>query len=148
MLNLVHDILVDKTSQALGGPVPDQVRDTGTLRGDLLHVLHAYQQIYAAVGPDVVNAVLFEMGRDSEQARTVKAGIDVQNVATIDAILGFARARGEDVRPRGPVARALPFDLVRMEYMFGHPLTDEIILEMVDDILLPVFRAPTDSPRD
>jgi AcrR family transcriptional regulator len=142
VLNLVHDTMTFKTSQAFGGTIPDQLRDTGSLRGDLLHLLGVYQRIYTVVGLDIVNAVLFEMSRNNQQAQELKAGIDAQNEISIQTILGFAQARGESVSPLSAVARGLPFDLVRVRYMLGHPLTDDTVQEIVDTVLLPVFQDP------
>jgi len=141
MLNLIHDAMSYRSSQALGGSLIDQLRDTGSLRGDLLHLIGVYQSLYAAVGPDIVNAVLFEMSRDNQQAQELKTGIDDQNEASIDVILGYAQARGEIVGPLGPAARSLPFDLIRIRFMLGRPLTDIDAQEIVDRILLPVFRS-------
>jgi len=139
MLDLVHDTMAYKVAQGLGGSLTDLLRDTGSLRGDLLHLLGVYQRMYAAAGPDVVNAVLFEMSRDNRRAQTLKADIDAQNEASMDIIIGFAKTRGETVGPLGPVARNLPFDLVRMRFMLGRRLTDDDATGMVDEVLLPVF---------
>src|SRR5262245_7230222 len=38
-LDLVHDIVVEKSLRALGGEFIDMIEDTGSLRSDLLHMV-------------------------------------------------------------------------------------------------------------
>lgn len=141
-LDLVHDIMSYKSAQALGGGFTDQLADTGSLRGDLLLLLAQYEKIYTGVGPDVVNAMLFEMSRDTSQVRELKDSIGQQNIASIETILGFARARGDVVKPVSRLVQSLPFDLIRIGYMWGrHSLNDDTLEQIVDEILLPIFLA-------
>ena len=64
-LALIHELLVHKMHQVLNGELIDNIIDTGSLRSDLLHLLTLYQCFNVEVGPEIVNAVLFEMSQNN-----------------------------------------------------------------------------------
>ena len=140
ILTLVHDIMSYKSAQSLGGSLTDKLVDTGSLRGDFLHLLSLYVRIYRAVGPEVINAMLFEVSRNTDQVQELKDNVGLQNTESMETILAFAQARGDHVRAVSAMVQRLPFDLIRICYMWGRTPLDRVDLEqIVDDILVPVF---------
>lgn len=139
-LDLVREIVTYRSSQALGGDLTELIKDTGSLRGDLLYLLELYQKIYVSVGAEIMNAMLFEMSQNNVEIPAMKDEIGFKNVFLMEKILGFAKARGESIKPPGEKALRLPFDLIRMSFLWERQGLDETAREqIVDEILLPVF---------
>ncbi len=139
-LDLLHDIVVEKLLHALGGDFIDMIEDTGSLRGDLLHMLTLYQRYYTEVGPEIMNAMLFEMSQNSPAMVAIGQNAVKKNIEATRKTLDFARARGEKLKDVSEFALRLPFDLIRMQYLLHRTAIDARQLELlVDEILMPVF---------
>ena len=139
-LDLIREIMTYRSAQALGGDLPDLIRDTGSLRGDLLYLLELYQKIYSSVGPEIMNAMLFEMSQNNTRIPEIKSDIGFRNVELMDKLLGFAEARGEKIKLLSEQALTLPFNLIRMSFLWERRTISEAAREqLVDEILLPVF---------
>jgi len=139
-LDLVREIMTYRSAQELGGNLEDLVEDTGSLRGDLLYMMGLYNRIYVNVGPEIMNAILFEMGQNNAGIPAIKDDIGFRNVELMEKLLGFAEARGEKVNKVGKATLTLPFDLIRMSFLWGQrELGREACEQLVDEILLPVF---------
>jgi len=139
-LDLIREIMTYRSAQALGGDLLDLIQDTGSLRGDLLYLLELYQKIYTGVGPEVMNAMLFEMSQNNRRIPEIKSDVGFRNVEMMDKLLGFARARGEKIKPLSEQALTLPFNLIRMSFLWERRTIDGPEREqLVDDILLPVY---------
>ena len=141
--DLIHEIWVYKTKKALGdGELIDKIKDTGSLRGDLLQLLTLYNKLYTEVGPEIMNAILFEMGQNNKKMAEITVGATNKNILVMRKLLGFAIARGEKIKKVSDATLTLPFDLIRVEYLIRKDLIDDKRLEsLVDEILLPVFLA-------
>jgi AcrR family transcriptional regulator len=145
-LALIHEILVHKMHQALNGELIDNIIDTGSLRGDLLHLLTLYQRFNVEVGPEIVNAVLFEMSQNNANVPLFSRNATEKNILAMGKVVALAQARGEKIRNLSPRALALPFDLIRMDNLLYRATIDAKHLEqLVDEILLPVFLEPEES---
>jgi AcrR family transcriptional regulator len=139
-LDLIHDLVVEKLLHALGGEFIDMLEDTGSLRGDLLCLLTLYQRYYIAVGPEIMNAVLFEASQNSPTMVAMGQNAVKKNILAIRKVLDFARMRGDKVKNVSEFALRLPFDMIRMQYLLLRTEIDARQLELlVDEILLPVF---------
>jgi len=139
-LDLIREIMKYRSAQALGGELPDLVKDTGSLRGDILYLIELYQKIYVGVGPEVMNAMLFEMSQNNMRIPAIKNDIGFRNVELMEKLFGFAKMRGEKIKPLSEKAMRLPFDLIRMSFMWERQALDRSAQEqLVDEILLPVF---------
>ncbi len=139
-LDLIHDLVVEKLLHALGGEFIDMLEDTGSLRGDLLRLLTLYQRYYIAVGPEIMNAVLFEASQNSPTMVAMGQNAVKKNILAIRKVLDFARMRGDKVKNVSEFALRLPFDMIRMQYLLLRTEIDARQLELlVDEILLPVF---------
>ena len=127
---------------------PISVPDTGCLRGDAIGFLRN-----AAAGRaremTLMSVQLRDYLRDADmtfdQLRERLRGAD--QVGPMETIVNRAIERGElpDV-PRSSRLVNLPFDLVRHEMlMTSRGMSDESITEIVDDLWLPLVRAPSAS---
>jgi len=138
--DLVREIMIAKSTTALDGELIDKIEDTGSLRGDLLFLMDLYQRIYLATGPELMNAVLFEMSQDAARMAQMKDGAVFKNIQVMDKLLGFAKARGDKVNQLSMTAKTLPFDLIRTSFLWERRvLTEKERERLVDEIVLPVF---------
>ena len=140
-LELIREIMTYRSALALDGDLIDKVKDTGSLRGDLLLLITLYQTIYTAVGPETMNAMLFEMSQNNVKLPDIKNDIVFRNVQVMEKIVEFAKARGEHIKTLSDTALALPIDLIRISFLWGQQIMGQIELEkLVDEILLPVLK--------
>ena len=118
-----------------------QIPDTGTLRGDVLAVLHRMSARLAEIGPETVYGVLGEYLSSPDafgllQDQVLHIGTDVMTT-----ILKRAADRGEarpDVPPR---VATLPTDLFRHELLrYRTPPTGRVLDEILDEVFLPLVR--------
>jgi len=141
-LDLIHEIMVYKMKKVLDGELIDKIEDTGSLRGDLLQLLTLYNKAYLEVGPEIMNAILFEMGQNNKKMTEITVNATNKNILVMQKLLGFAKARGEKIKEVSETTLILPFDLIRVEYLMRKGVIHEKRLELlVDEILLPVFLA-------
>lgn len=143
-LDLIHDIVVEKLLHMLGGDFIDMIEDTGSLRGDLLDLVTTYQRFYIEVGPEIMNAILFEASQNSPTMVALGQNAVKRNILAMRKVLDSARVRGEKLKDVSEFALRLPFDLIRMQYLLHRTPIDARQLELlVDEILLPVFSETT-----
>jgi len=123
------------------GALKDRVPDTGNLRDDVLSVLRYLHQRFREIGrPDIVHGLLADIGdvpRDLFQILP----------QTMLEILVRAVARGEIAKERvTPRIASVPGNLLRHDLLIGpDEVSDAHLMEIVDDIFLPLLTAP--SPR-
>jgi AcrR family transcriptional regulator len=117
-------------------PLPD----TGTLRGDIISMLEQAndRRLQAATVIQVQLGVYFqETGTGLADLRAEMLGDRIEG---IDVIMKRAMDRGEiPARELPPRVVSVPFDLVRHQIMMTlKPLSHDAILEIVDDVFLPL----------
>lgn len=140
--DLIREIMIYKTADALNGELIDKIKDTGNLRGDLLQLLTLYQSVFTEVGPEIMNVFLFELGQNNNKIGAIETNAITKNILVMRKLLGFAKARGEKIKEVSDTTLPLPFDLVRVENFMHKGTVDVNRLELlVDEILLPVFLA-------
>ena len=139
MFDLLMEIVDDRSSKALGGPLIDRIENTGTLRGDLLNLLTLYQRVYAETGPEILSAVLFEIGQGNNKVHEAEVDAAAKNILVMRKILRNAKSRGEKIKEVSDITLSLPFTLIRMEYFMYKTVDYDRIALFVDEILLPVF---------
>ena len=145
--DLVRDLMVYRSAQALGGDLIDMVKDTGSLRGDLLYVMEMYHTLFIGVGPEVVSAMWFEQSQNNSRIPSIRDDIGLRNITLMQKLIGFAEQRGERIKPLSTIALTLPFDLLRLNILWERQVPDEATREkLVDEILLPVYL--DDSPAE
>jgi AcrR family transcriptional regulator len=123
---------------AYSGAVPD----TGALRGDVLALLRQAAERLAEVGAETVNGLLAEVIDRSAMGMFIDGR--AAGVTAMGTILERAAARGE-VEPTqiSPRVASLPVDLLRHELLVGgRSVTDATIVEIVDDVFLPLVQRP------
>jgi AcrR family transcriptional regulator len=127
--------------------------DTGSLRGDVIALLEGMMMGMNDLQPDIVWGMLMDaISDDAHQAyiretltndsqRTfLQKRVRETNVVAMSAVLKQAETRGDvtlDAIPQRVIT--LPFDLARHELLLtGRPVTHEAIIEIVDEIFLPL----------
>jgi len=139
MFDLLMEIVDDRSSKALGGQLIDRIENTGTLRGDLLNLLTLYQSTYADIGPEILSAVLFEIGQGNNKVPEAEVNAAAKNILVMRKLLKNAKSRGEKIRKVSDITLTLPFNLIRMENLMYKNVDSNRIALFVDEILLPVF---------
>jgi AcrR family transcriptional regulator len=121
-------------------PRLDDVPDTGNVRDDLLLVL---RRIAAVMGSrDGMAARACVDGTDDELAAAVRERLLPPRKAMMLSILKRAADRGE-IRPEAVtqrIAETGPMLLHGELLQRGAPITDEGVVEIVDEVLLPLLR--------
>lgn len=119
-------------------------RDTGSYRGDMLAVLRGWAELFSGDGAAAMTAVVAAMAHDAELAEAFRGGVIGWRKEEMATLLARGIARG-DVRPDVPVeiARELGQSVLWHRLLVtGDPITDELIVQIVDEVLVP-FVAPT-----
>lgn len=133
-----------------GFGVPVETPDIGSLREDVLIALRAMNErmggITAALFSTVLSAYFAETHTSFAHLRGELVG-DRRSMM-ID-ILQRAMERGEVTAPLPPRVVTLPVDLVRHELLMNlRPVPDEVIVDIVDTVFLPLATDPRRSdPR-
>ncbi len=117
--------------------IPHQ--DTGSYRGDMLAVLRGWADLFSGPGATAMAAVIAAMTHDAELAEAFRGGVIGWRKEEMAALLARGVARG-DVRPDVPIelARELGQSVLWHRLLVtGDPITDELIVQLVDDVLVP-----------
>jgi AcrR family transcriptional regulator len=123
---------------------PVELRDTGTLRGDLITILtgmsEAHAGFWAIAAAAAFSGLLSETGLTPARARERILG--PQGTSRVRALYQRAHDRGElDLDAVPPAVLAMPFDLVRHDLLMDlRPLKPARIRSIVDDLFLPLVR--------
>lgn len=141
---LLRDILLRTAKAAIPHP------DTGSYRTDMLAVLRGWAALFTGPNGATMQAAVAAMAGD--QALTAAFRTDVIGWRKDEMAILLARGieRG-DVRPDVPVhiARELGQSVLWHRLLVtGDPITDDLVVELVDDVLVPFVspRGPT-TPR-
>lgn len=127
-------------SPVLSGDVPN----TGSLRSDVITLLGRMLQRLQAIGMDTIHGLM------SESVNNQPIFVYIQNrkaaYEAMKKILERAAERGEvNLEHISPRVATVPIALARHEVLTSlEPLSEAVIVEIVDDIFLPLVRA---SPR-
>ena len=134
-------LVVDAVHHAL--PDPAALVDTGTLRGDLLAVLRAAGEQLTGPAGRAMRGVLGDVLRDPARAAEFRARGRGNTALMIETALRRAHQRGEldadavtrRQREAGPA-------LMRLHFLTNDgPVPDEVIVEIVDEVMLPLLRS-------
>jgi AcrR family transcriptional regulator len=128
-----------------GLPGRDTAPDTGELRCDLLAVLRGLEERFHQIGTDAMRGLLTTLSAEPDFAEQVAEHLDQTDLQhTLRSVLERAADRGEINTARiTPRIISLPMDLLRNEHLLrGAPVPDATIVEIVDEIVLPLLRAP------
>lgn len=130
-------------------PSSEDLPDTGELRGDLLAALRAMAAALNSPLGLAARAMLAELGHDSEAIRRHKERfVERRNQLFLDIIRRSA-VRGE-VRPGVLTPRVASVGPALMrDHFLTHaaPLSDDVIVEIVDQVLVPLIRRSDQSAQ-
>ncbi|WP_315836333.1 TetR/AcrR family transcriptional regulator [Bradyrhizobium prioriisuperbiae] len=135
--SLLRDILLHTAAAA----IPHA--DTGSYRGDMLAVLRGWLALFSGAEAGALRAVVTAMSHDQQLAETFRRDVIGWRKDEMVALLQRGIARG-DVRSDVSVdiARELGQSVLWHRLLVtGDPITDELIVRIVDDVLVP-FAAP------
>lgn len=126
---------------------PDDIPDTGDLRLDALALLTRTNQRMSSPVGQVLRALMTGIQDDPDRLREVGGQlVDTGNRAWL-TILGRAVDRGE-ARPEAlhPRVATVAVNLLRTEYALSGvaEIPDEVIVDIVDRVYLPLVRADDD----
>ena len=125
----------------------DSVPDTGSLRGDLLEAL-GHMCISLDGDESLVAGVMSAMRSDPELSALMRAKV-MEGENPVDTVVARAVARGE--LPPGTTAELVnevaPSVVLQRLVFRGEPLDEAFTAHLVDDIVLPLLRPPTDPPQ-
>ena len=124
------------------GSILDVVPDTGSLRGDMLAVLHRMIERQREIGSDAFHGLMAELPALAPQLFTILGG-------AMREILRRAAARGE-IGP-GPVparVATVAVDLLRhqLQLTAQHPVSEQVVHEILDEVFLPLVHVHADAP--
>jgi AcrR family transcriptional regulator len=125
----------------------DDVPDTGDLRSDMITFLRLLSARMGSPVGGMLRVLLGEMTRAPELAGAVRERIFNIGPTAVVTILRRAVARGE-VPPEvaGSRRATVATDLLRNEFLlYGAPVPDETIVEIVDEVYLPLILRPRRS---
>jgi len=141
------DLVVDCVYRAL--PEAEDIRDTGSLRGDLEGVLRdAAAQLSGPAGAGM-RGILSDALGDPGAADELRARRKGRGAAVMREVTRRAQARGElaagaDVSPR---VLEVGHAMLRHEFLFAGSVADDFVLSLVDDVLLPLLFASAPPPQ-
>lgn len=128
-------------------PAPsNEVPNMGSLRDDVLALLHEVTHLMQAIGSETLHGLMMEyMAKRSistQQQPEDLSGLENWNKA-MTTILENAKQRGEvNITKIHPRVVSLPLDLLRNEFFTSFkPISDETAAEIIDSIFLPLVRS-------
>ena len=121
--------------------------DTGSYREDMLSILRGWSALFAsplgAIGPAIVGA----MPHDPDLAQAFQEGLIGWRKSEMVKTLHRGIERGE-VRPDVPVEIARELGQAMLWHRFlvtGDPITEDLVVQIVDDVLIPYVGARPDA---
>jgi AcrR family transcriptional regulator len=118
-----------------------EVPDTGTVRDDIMVILHRVSEIVDELSPEAVFGLIAELLHESDSSLFEE--VHERSIKIMMEILARGVGRGEIAAEKlTPRLAALPFDLARHQLvLLQQPLSAQDIEEIVDRIFLPLVRA-------
>jgi len=135
------DLVVDAISRAKGCPVPEDV-DTGSLRGDLISMSCGDGGFTAEMPMSVIAGLVTALHRDPELQTAFQERFLAPRLDLTRKVYQRAVARGE-IAPDVDVellSVTLPAVIVHHAYILGVPPTDDLVLRVIDNVILPAAR--------
>jgi AcrR family transcriptional regulator len=117
--------------------------DTGDLRGDLLALFRSAARLLAGPAGVAIRGLVGDALRDPELAGQLRHYTRGRSASALRDALRHAGQRGE-LRPEAITPRQLDAGLSVLRFHFlvhGPPIDDAVIVEIVDEVVLPLFRA-------
>ncbi len=124
-------------------PDPSSTPDTGNLRGDLLAALRQTATLLAGPAGEALRGLLSDVLRDPASTAEVRRRSPGAGRRTMQEIARRAIERGEiDASAITPRRLEAGHALLRHHFLFnGEPISDDLIVQIVDEVILPLFKA-------
>ncbi|MCK2219960.1 TetR/AcrR family transcriptional regulator [Actinomadura sp. ATCC 31491] len=123
-------------------PTPESVPDTGELRGDLVAMLGQAAQVLSGPAGEALRGLLGEALSSGSPVNAMRRTSQGMGRRTMEEVLRRAVERGE-VDPEAITPRRLDAGhaLLRHHFLFnGTPIPGELVVQIVDEVLVPLFR--------
>ncbi|WP_256861083.1 TetR/AcrR family transcriptional regulator [Streptomyces tsukubensis] len=123
-----------------GGVSEIDLPDTGTLRDDTIALLRQLSAKMDSPFGSILRGLLAETTRDPEFAKLVRERVQTPGPTAVHSVLERAVERGE-VEPHilGSRRATVATDLLRNQFLlYGNPIDDATITDIVDDVYLPL----------
>jgi AcrR family transcriptional regulator len=140
------ELVVDAISRAKGCPMPEDV-DTGSLRGDLISMSCGDGGFKDELPMSVMAGLFTALHRDAELQTAVQERFLAPRVALVTEVYERAVRRGE-IAPDVDIellTATLPAVIVYHAFVLGIEPTDELILRVIDNLILPAARGSQTS---
>jgi AcrR family transcriptional regulator len=140
------ELVVDAISRAKGCPMPEDV-DTGSLRGDLISMSCGDGGFTDQLPMSVIAGLLTALHRDADLQKAFQELFLAPRIALTNRIYERAVQRGE-IAPEVDVqllSTTLPAVIIHHAYILGVEPTDDLILRVIDNVILPAARGPQAS---
>jgi AcrR family transcriptional regulator len=121
--------------------------DTGSLRGDLLALFRRAARLLAGPAGVAIRGLIGDALRDPELAGQLRGYTRGRSMAALRDVLRHAGQRGE-LSPEAITPRQLEAGLSVLRFHFlvhGAPVADTVVVEIVDEVVLPLFCAVAGS---
>lgn len=135
------ELVVDAISRAKGCPMPEEV-DTGSLRGDLISMSCGAGGFTDELPMSVIAGLLTALHRDAELQKAFRERFLAPRQALTNKVYERAVERGE-IAPDVDVdllSVTLPAVVIHHAYILGVEPTDDLILRVIDNVILPAAR--------
>ncbi|GAA0580511.1 TetR family transcriptional regulator [Kribbella sandramycini] len=135
------DLVADAISRSKGCPLPEDV-DTGSLRGDLIAQSCGVGGFTDEMPMSVIAGLITALHRDADLQKAFQERFLAPRIAISAGVYARAAARGE-IAPDADVellAMTLPAIVVHNAYVLGIAPTEDLILRVIDNVILPAAR--------
>jgi AcrR family transcriptional regulator len=126
-------------------PDPTSIPDTGSLRGDALAFLRSVATLLTGPAGEALRGVLGDALADQSRTLELRSYSRGTGQQVMQEILRRAVARGE-INPGAITPRRLDVAqaMLRDQFLFhGSPIPDAAIVEIIDEVVLPLFQTPS-----
>lgn len=135
------ELVVDAITRAKGCPAPDD-NDTGSLRGDLIALSCGEGGFTSDRLMSVMAGLLTALHRDADLKKAFEEHFLAPRIAVTSQVYQRAVERGEiaadvDVQL---LSVTLPAIIVHHAFVLGIQPTDELILRVIDNVIMPAAR--------
>jgi AcrR family transcriptional regulator len=142
------DDLVLGAIQHYGATHPVEIPDTGSLRGDMIAMLSGFSSARVSVAAVVSAAFSGLLASSGLTPAQVREKLIADRPLQSTEIYRRAHERGEiDLDRIPPIVLSMPFDLMRHDMLMTYqPIPEERVLEIVDDLFMPLIAAASRKP--
>lgn len=137
------ELVIDAVYTTL--PVPSELADTGSLRGDLFAAFQLVADTLHGPSGHALKGLISETLRDPAVAERFRARSRGRGIRMMHTLVERAVERGELARVAMPERRLeVGHNLIRHEFLLNGEVTPEFLASLIDDVVLPLLRASAD----